>query len=609
MNKEEMLFPFDEIRPVQEDMMQRVADAIKKGRDFMAHAPTGLGKTIAALGPALKIAQEEDLTVFFLTSRHTQHTIALDTLDAIKKKYGLSIPVIDMIGKKHLCLQEGVQLLSSGEFSEYCKQVRENKQCQYYEKARDGNEFTMDAKVVGEDLIKLSPLRIDKHLEHCEQAGLCPYEMNLYLGQKARVIVADYYYIFNPSVSKSFMHKVKKELANCVIIVDEAHNLPGRIRELLSGRLSTTLLRNATKEANELEADECIPLINEIQENVLELLDLDGEKIVRKGGFKYSEEAPDIFLKWSDKIIEDKKRSNLGMIAKFLESYNEDVGFVNIVRSLHTDHGQRVELEHSCMDPSIISAPIFREAHSTILMSGTLRPISMYKNLLGFEGDGAEYPSPFPKKNKLSMIIPQTSTKYTDRSDANYRNIAKIIAEIADAVPGNSAAFFPSYYLRDQILPYLQSATAKTVIIEVPGMSKAEKEEMLDRFASYKDHGALLLGAASGSFGEGVDFAGDLLKCVIIVGLPLSKPDLYTQALIKYYDSKFGNGWDFGYTLPALSTVMQNAGRCIRSETDRGVVIYLDKRYLWENYRKAFTDDVKVSNEYVNDILEFFYSD
>lgn len=602
-----MLFPFDEIRPVQEDMMLRVADAVQRGRDFMAHAPTGLGKTIAALGPALKVAQEKNLTIFFLTSRHTQHTIALDTLRDIKEKYNLSIPVIDMIGKKHLCLQEGVQLLSSGEFSEYCKQVREHKQCQYYEKARDGNEFTMDAKVVGETLVKLSPLRIEKHIEHCADEGLCPYEMNLYVGQKAKVIVADYYYMFNPSVSKSFLHKVKKDLSDAVIIVDEAHNLTGRIRELLSGRLSTTLLRNASKEANELGADDCIPLLNEISESVLELLDLDGEKIVPKGGFKFPEHAADVFLKWSDKIVEDKKRSNLAMVAKFLDSYNEESGFVNIIKSVDTDRGKRVELVHSCMDPSVISAPVFAQAHCTILMSGTLKPIKMYKNLLGFEGDGAEYPSPFPKKNKLSMIIPETSTKYTDRTDANYKRIAQIIAEIADAVPGNSAAFFPSYYLRDQILPYLQSATAKTVIIEVPGMSKNEKEEMLERFASYKEHGALLLGAASGSFGEGVDFAGDLLKCVIVVGLPLSKPDLYTQALIKYYDHKFGNGWDFGYTLPALSTVMQNAGRCIRSETDRGVVIYLDKRYVWENYRKAFTEDVKVSREHVNDVLKFFY--
>ena len=128
---------------------------------------------------------------------------------------------------------------------------------------------------------------------------------------------------------------------------------------------------------------------------------------------------------------------------------------------------------------------------------------------------------------------------------------------------------------------------------------------MLENFKGYKNSGAVLMGVASGSFGEGIDLPGDLLKCVVVVGLPLGKPDLETQTVVDYYDKKYRKGWDYGYVMPALSTVMQNAGRCIRSESDKGVIIYLDKRYLWENYRKVISKP-EVALNYSERIKEFF---
>ena len=131
---------------------------------------------------------------------------------------------------------------------------------------------------------------------------------------------------------------------------------------------------------------------------------------------------------------------------------------------------------------------------------------------------------------------------------------------------------------------------------------------MLERFKSYKDEGAALLGAATGSFGEGIDLMGDYLKAVIVVGLPLEKPNLETGALIDYYDRKFGKGWDYGYVLPAITRTLQNAGRCIRSETDKGVIIFLDERYAWPRYYKCFPKemDVSISQHYPEKIRQFF---
>ena len=243
-------------------------------------------------------------------------------------------------------------------------------------------------------------------------------------------------------------------------------------------------------------------------------------------------------------------------------------------------------------------------------MSGTLNPTEMFADLLGFPKDSLQksYSSPFQEKNKLSLIVPRTSTKFKMRSEEQYKRIAHICAEMVDAIPGNSAVFFPSYNLKYDVGKYLETLCKKTVFNEERGMTKDDRLQLLNAFKQYKSQGAVLLGVASGSFGEGIDLPGDLLKGVIVVGVPLGRPDLETQAMIQYYDRKFGKGWDYGYVLPAFTKTLQNAGRCIRSETDRGVVIFLDERYAWPMYIRCFPEewDLKISVAYVQAISEFF---
>jgi DNA excision repair protein ERCC-2 len=175
-------------------------------------------------------------------------------------------------------------------------------------------------------------------------------------------------------------------------------------------------------------------------------------------------------------------------------------------------------------------------------------------------------------------------------------------------VPGNSALYFPSYYLRDKVYEYFMGSSTKTAFLENTDMSNDEKATFLENFKSYKETGAVLLGVVSGSFGEGIDLPGDLLKCVVVIGLPLTQPTLETKELIDYYEKKFGKGWDYGYVGPAFSKCLQSAGRCIRSETDRGVIVFLDERYVWQNYFKHFPRDVEieVARDYKGKIEGFF---
>ena len=335
--------------------------------------------------------------------------------------------------------------------------------------------------------------------------------------------------------------------------------------------------------------------------------------MVKKEEFKFQDynEFKNNLLSIAEEVKEIKKRSSIASISIFLDSWlGQDEGFTRIVKKGFLRTGKPfISLNYNCLDPSLITKPIIEDSYLTIAMSGTLTPTSMYKDLLGY-GDVAqlEYESPFPKENQLSLIIPGTTTKYTARNKEMYEKIANYCSILTNNIPGNSLLFFPSYQMRDEIYSYMEPLCKKTTLLEQQGLNKQEKNEILEKFKQYKNQGAILLAASSGNFGEGIDLLGDLLKAVIVIGIPLPKPDLETQELIKYYDKRFKKGWDYGYIYPAIITSLQNAGRCIRSETDRGVIIFLDERYTWQNYLRCFPKDknFRITKEPLKLINEFF---
>ncbi|MDO8661293.1 MAG: helicase C-terminal domain-containing protein, partial [Candidatus Woesearchaeota archaeon] len=306
----------------------------------------------------------------------------------------------------------------------------------------------------------------------------------------------------------------------------------------------------------------------------------------------------------ADLIREEEKESALGVVAGFLGSWDgSETGFVRYA----VKKDQRASLVYRCLDPAQLTQDLISQTFCTIIMSGTLTPTSMYKDVLGFPENTVErsFPSPFSATNRLVLVVPQTTTKYSQRSPEQFKSIASMCANMLKQIPGHVAIFFPSYALRDAVNEVFSGLCHKTVFCEQPSMSKLEKQEFLDRFIGYKE--AVLLGVASGSFGEGIDLPG-VLKAVIIVGLPLDRPTLETQELIAFYDAKYGKGWDYGYVLPAISKCLQNAGRCIRTERDRGVIVFLDERYAWPNYFNCIPKDwgAVVTTDYLARIKTFF---
>ena len=618
MDFNKLLFPHNKPRESQNDMILKVEDVIREKNNLLVHAPTGLGKTAAVLAPALTYALEHDKVVFFLTSRHTQHKIALDTLSKIKEKHDKDFITVSIVGKKGLCLQPGVQTLYSSEFHEYCKALREDKKCEFYENMRKKDKISPSTSAAVDDLSKLRLVTTDASLEISQKYKICPYELSILMAKKARVIIGDYFYMFNPGISSLFFNKIERNLEDCIIIIDEAHNIPDRVKDLFTNRLSNIIVRRAISEANKYKFKELAEALVKIEVILDELSDFEGEeRYVKKTDFidrineftdymELMEQLSDV----ADEVRSSQKQSYIGSVALFLEMWpGRDDGFTRIISKHESSRESMIVLSYRCLDPSLATKKVIEEAHATIWMSGTLTPTSMYKELLGFdECEESKYSSPFPEENQLNLIVPKTSTKYELRNIKQFKDIADILAKIVNVVPGNSAVFFPSYFLRDTIYKNFIHLCNKTIFIEHASMTKNEKHELLEKFKSYKDQGAVLLGVISGSFGEGIDLPGDYLKGVVIVGLPLTKPDLESKALIDYYDRKFAKGWDYGYLFPAFNKALQSAGRCIRTEKDKGIIVFLDERYTCTNYRRCFPDSwsIKTTLLYESIIKDFF---
>ncbi len=608
-------FPYEEIRPMQDDLMKDINDCVINGKNLIAHAPTGLGKTVAALLPAIIKAKKDGLKVLFLTSRNTQHILAINTLKDIKEKFP-NIGV-DLVGRRHLCSQS-LPNFSAGDLAEYCKLLKKEKKCAYFTKFKKGEKLTIEGELALSEVKIISPLLAQDFYNFSDDRGVCPYELALELTKESDVIIADYQFVFNKHIRKILLNKIGKELDELIIVIDEAHNLPNRIKDQASHYFTSLMLKASISEARKFELEDIGDYLNQL----LDIL----EKYSKKLKYGESEiyitkqefidevskirDYQELFIALevaAEQVREKEQRSRIGGVANFLNEWKgQEDGFTRIFTK--KDEKQLV-LAYKCLDPSIVSKEVVNNAHSVIMMSGTLTPTHMYRELNGFDqAEERVFSSPFPDENRELLIVPKTTTKFTKRDENQYKAIATELKDIVENVPGNVAIFFPSYFISENVSKYFSIMTTKTVFTEMSELTGQEKSDILANFKKYKNAGAVLLGVLGGSFSEGVDLPGENLKAVVVVGLPLQKPTLETKALIDYFDKKFKKGWDYGYLFPAFNKTLQGAGRCIRSETDKGAIVFLDERYIWSNYRRCFPSSwkMKVSVKPERELQNFF---
>ncbi len=611
------IFPFPTIRASQKEMIDDVRSAVQNRKHLVADAPTGLGKTIAALFPAVEYAVNNGKTVFFLTSRLSQHKAAVETLKMMKFS-GNEFSAVDIIGKKHLCSHD-VKDMDSSMFSNFCSAMIKEKKCAYYK-----NFYRRDLDIERNGIINIISSRGPMGTEEAMNLAsgrYCTYEMLMETAKKADVVIGDYFHLFG--MGDKFLKRIGKGMEDVIIIVDEAHNIAARLRSHMSFRLSTRTCELAAKEAASFAENDAKDYAKDIGKvlqgigkkhlfNVQESLVSKEELTDKIAGYdKITAKMAGI----SENILEERKISFIGRVASFLDSWKkDDIGYARIISRERIRGQDHIALQFNCLDPSLISKNIIQQSHSTILMSGTLSPMEMHRDLLGMESERTtmkSYVSPFPKHNRKNIIATGITTKYKERTAGNLARIANKTLLCVHAIRGNAAVFFPSYEMRNNILDIIKPSVRKRIILEDSRMTKDERDRIkseMEKHSKPNQHGAVLFGVLGGSFSEGIDLPGDLLNGVVIVGLPLERPNLSVKVLIDYYDKRFQRGINYGYIYPAMIKVMQASGRCIRSESDRGIIVFADERFTWENYRRIFpkTWDFVVTERPELEIQKFF---
>jgi len=592
-------------RRFQDLLIEDVKFALREGKHLLAHAPTGIGKTDAVLSPAVPYSLKEGKTVLYLSPKISQHEMVLRVLQGMERKFGVSIKAVEVVGKQYMCIHPLASKMRGEDFYELCRKLKESEECPFYRRM-----------LLSPPDIQLDGIRDHFFfIEEGRKQGYCPHELAFSLLPEANVIIGDYYHLFSPRVGKIFQKKLGKKLEDLVLIVDEAHNLPERIRKVLSSTLRNSFLERAAREASGIDP-EIHRLLLDAKERLEsfgrslrdgEEREVDRDLIVEIFQAELGELGEEL-MEMGKEFLEmtGRTRSMLLRVGKFLSQWEEDdEGFLRYVKR----RGELISVVKKNLDPAVLSSSIFEKLHASVLISGTLTPPEMYRDLLGIPFDRAvlrEYPSPFPKENRLVLVYPAVTTRFRKRVHSEFLRIGKKISEIVERVPGNVAVFFPSYDVLKAVKHFIH--TSKPVFEQRERMTPEELAELLGNFRAQRERGALLLAVAGGSLSEGVDYPGKDLLAAIVVGIPLAEMTLEVKKLIDYYEEKYGRGWLYGYIYPAITKVLQAMGRVIRSEKDRGVMVLMDERYTWKNYRKAFPRDLDfvVTVEPEKYVEEFF---
>ena len=604
------LFPFDRVRPSQAAFLTDARRAIAGGKHLVAHAPTGLGKTAVALAAGLEHAVREDLVVLFLTSKQSQHRIAVETVQRMEAR-GVRLQVVDVIGKHAMCLQPDAPR-GGRAFHAYCEAKVASRACSFY----SANAESTVAEIRRRALHVQDLIRAGRH------DGACPHKAALEAAKDAVAIVCDYNYVFSDLQERIF-GRIGRSLADSILLVDEAHNLPDRIRSQQCGDLTLFGLMRAARDARQVDpplAAELSAMAQALQAALRPLrresrvtrdfLDELLEKAASGGPVIRPEDLARDCHRAGEMLIRLGVTTPLLDVSTFLRMWEEREEAVLRL----ADGGTEKRVSYRLLDPSILGRPVFHEVYASVVMSGTLHPTGMYADLLGLEPERRvlrAYGSPFPPENRRVVVTPRVTTAYGRRDDRMYRAIAEEITRVAAAVPGNVASFFPSYDLMERVLARVRwSDLPKEVLVERQTWTKADRDQSLRWLQSRQETGGLLVGVLGGGLSEGVDYRDNLLRAVCIVGLPLSPPTLEVEALKAYYAAKFGGekGYEYAVVYPALNKVLQAAGRPIRGESDRAIVVLMDRRYLDQRYAAGMPPDFRyhATEDAAREAIAFF---
>ncbi len=561
-------FPFETMRKGQRDMMRACFQTMKNEEILYIVAPTGIGKTMASLFSTLKTLDKND-KLFYLTAKGSGKNAPIKAIKLLAQR-GLKIKTIDLIAKKKIC---NAKLKNCN--PEECPFA-----VGYFDRLKDATlEIFANNDIYDEELItKVS----NKH-------KVCAFEFSLYLSYYCDVVIADYNYVFDPRVH--LIRYFEDDTYHPKVLVDEAHNLIARSKDMYSANLNEIDIRNLRKALNGYK-----PSIRSDCNQVIEKFDSYQDLIVDKAIYVSQINDHELIVmlksllaKCDNLFLENKKIPHKD---EALESYFKILDFVLIAEYFGPNHrllakvvDEAVELNLFCLDASnFILDTIKSSIKGIVFFSATLKPFNYHANLLTKgEGKFLELASPFDP-NKLDIIInSRVSTKYKQRSQSiDY--ILEAIEILTKVKQGNYIVFFPSYQYLNMVVDSLGETDYET-LVQKNNFTELERSEIIDRFKETTTCkvGFFVLG---GVFAEGIDLIGDLLNGVIIVGVGLPMICDENNILKDYFEIEYGNGFEYAYTYPGFTKVVQAAGRVIRSEEDRGVVILIDERFREDRYQE-----------------------
>ncbi len=587
---ERLTFPYRQTRPGQELILAAVETAVANREHLLLQATTGIGKTVAALYPALRYALAHDKRLFVLTAKNTQQEMATAVLNLLNQESAFRS--LRLRAKAKMCAND--QILCH---EEYCRF------------AKDYGLKLATTGVLARIYDSHPAIEPDHVFNAAREAEVCPFEVSLELSGRVQVTVCDYNYVFDPYVSLSGF-AADEDLSDIVLVIDEVHNLVDRGRGYYSPELSSNTARRAGEvvgrwgEPIHMRIENlCFKLAALIDETVADALE-EGPPGDRAVVWPMPEDRfwrlrPELDAAFVDYLEHQRETRSFQPEDPFVELYFNFLRFLNGLMVSDAAFSHCVEykkgdgrLKILCKDPSRFLGEVIQRTHATVGLSATLSPPEFYTGLLGFEAGRTafvEIANPFPAENRRVVIDPSVATTYRERP-ANYERIAERLAGFADAVPGNCLALFPSYAFLSQVTGRMR-LRGKRVLVQRQADSEAEREILLQALRSAVFGDILLVAVAGGVFAEGVDYPGEVLKAVAIVGPCLPAMTLEQQLLKDYYEERFERGFEYSFVVPGMTRVVQAAGRLIRSPEDTGVIALFDQRFLHSPYRQYLPAD------------------
>lgn len=579
IGKIEFPFPY---RKGQYDLAASVYRTILRKKKLFIQAPTGVGKTMSVIFPAVKAVREGlGQKIFYLTAKTITRTVAEQAFRTLKEQ-GLKFKVVTLTAKEKICL---------------CEETDCNPDACPYAKGHFDrvNDAVFDMITGGRDISR------ETLEEQARKYRVCPFELSLDVSVWTDAVICDYNYVFDPNAHlKRFFSESGDN--GYLFLIDEAHNLVERGREMYSAVLYKEDILEVRRAVKQMDSR----LAKRLEETNRLMLELKREC----EDYRVLESVSHLALKLMNLLTE---------MERFLEEYREGEkrelvldlyfqvrDFLNIHDILDENYVIYSELERDgrfkvklfCVNPAANLQNYLEQGNSTIFFSATLLPIRYYKKLLSVETDDyAVYAeSPFPEENRLLIIGRDVSTRYTQRGQIMYRRIAEYIAAVAEARRGNYMAFFPSYrFMEDVYEEFIRRAPGITAVVQSQFMDEKEREQFLERFEASDSAGLVGFCVMGGIFSEGIDLAADRLIGAVVVGTGLPQVCNDREIVKQYFDSRGMDGFDYSYRYPGMNKVLQSAGRVIRTENDRGIIVLLDGRFCQKRYQELFPREWKVS--------------